>query len=145
MSRSSQRRKEQEDPDEVEKKRCRPASNWTPPRRRSLSPRIRCISPHNCRDSNTGGGRHKLLDPNRTSKSMTPESRENQTASREMQYMNMMNMERFRIREVRIRMAKQQRALLNTKDGMTKLMAKGTSDLWRLKQRMECLLKGFEN
>ena len=81
-SRSSQRRKEQEDPDEVEKKRCRPASTWTPPRRRSLSPRIRCVSPHNCLDPDTGGCSHKVLDPNRRSRSVTPESRENQTASR---------------------------------------------------------------
>ena len=42
-------------------------------------------------------------------------------------------------------MEKDQEALLNTRDGMTKLMAKGTTELWRLKQRMECLLKGFEN
>ena len=62
-----------------------------------------------------------------------------------MQYMKMMNIERVRMREVWTRMEKEQRALLDTKDGMTKLVAKGTLDLWRLKQRMECLFKGFEN
>ena len=107
--------------------------------------RIRCISPHTCLDLDKGGCRHKLLDPNRRSRSVTPELRENPTASREMHYMKMMNMERVRMREVWTRMEKEQRALLDTKDGMTKLMAKGTSDLWRLKQRMECLMKGFEN
>ena len=61
-----------------------------------------------------------------------------------MQYMKIMNMDRVRMREVGTRMEREQRALLDTKDGMTKLMAKGTSDLWRLKQRMECLLKGFK-
>ena len=42
-------------------------------------------------------------------------------------------------------MEKEQKDLLDTRDGMTKLMAKGTTELWHLKQRMECLLKGFEN
>ena len=48
------------------------------------------------------------------------------------------------MREVWTRMESEQKALLDTRDGMTKLMAKGTTELWRLKQRMECLLKGFE-
>ena len=59
--------------------------------------------------------------------------------------MRMINLERERMREVWCRMEKEQKALLDTRDGMTKLMAKGTTELWRLKQRMECLLKGFEN
>ena len=86
-----------------------------------------------------------LLDPNRRSRSVTPESRENQTTPKEMQCMKMLNMERVRMREVWTRIEKEQRALLDTKDGMTNLMAKATSDLWRLKQQMECLMKGFEN
>ena len=57
----------------------------------------------------------------------------------------MMNLERERMKEVWTRMEKEQKALLDTRDGMTKLMAKGTTELWRLKQRMECLRKGFEN
>ena len=144
--RSSQRRKEQEQPEEAEKKRCKSASTWTPPRRNSVSP-VRCISPHNCRDSATGGCRHKLLDSTRRSRSTTPEARESSSASREIQdrYTRMMNLERERMREVWCRMEKEQKALLDTRDGMTKLMAKGTTELWRLKQRMECLLKGFEN
>ena len=148
-SRSNQRRKEQEEPEDAEKKRCKSASTWTPPKRRSLSPSppVRCISPHNCRDSATGGCRHKLLDSTQRNRSTTPEARENPAASREIQdkYMRMMNMERERKREVWTRMEKEQKALLDTRDGMTKLMAKGTTELWRLKQRMECLLKGFEN
>ena len=99
-SRSSQRRKEQEEPEEVEKKRCKSASTWTTPRRRSLSPPppVRCISPHNCRDSATGGCRHKLLDSTQRSRSTTPKPRENPEASREIQdrYMRMMNLERER-------------------------------------------------
>ena len=144
--RSSQRRKEQEQPEEAEKKRCKSASTWTPPRRNSVSP-VRCISPHNCRDSATGGCRHKLLDSTRRSRSTTPEARESSSASREIQdrYTRMMNLERERMREVWCRMEKEQKALLDTRDGMTKLMAKGTTELWRLKQRMDCLLKGFKN
>ena len=96
-SRSNQRRKEQEEPEEVEKKRCKSASIWTPPRSRSLSPPppVRCISPHNCRDSATGGCRHKLLDSTQRNRSTTPEARENPAASREIQdkYMRMMNLE----------------------------------------------------
>ena len=42
-------------------------------------------------------------------------------------------------------MKKEQAALLDTRDGVLKLVTKGTTELWRLKQRMECLLKGFEN
>ena len=55
-SRSNQRRKEQEEPWEVEKKCCKSASTWTPPKRRSLSPPppVRCINPHNWRDSAAG-------------------------------------------------------------------------------------------
>ena len=79
-----------------------------------MSP-IRCISPHNCRDSDTGGCRHKLLDPNRRSSSVTPKARENPTASRKMQYMRMMNLERERMRDVWTRMEMEQKALLDTK------------------------------
>ena len=42
-------------------------------------------------------------------------------------------------------MEKEQTALLDTRDGVLKLATKGTTELWRLKQRMECLMKGFEN
>ena len=51
--------------------------------------------------------------------------------------MRMMNLERERMREFWTRMEKEKKALLDTKDGMTKLMAKGTTELWCLKQRME--------
>ena len=46
----------------------------------------------------------------------------------------MMNLERERMTEVWTRMEKEQKALLDTRDGMTKLMAKGTTELWHLKQ-----------
>ena len=68
-------------------------------------------------------------------------------ALREIQdrYTRMMNLEREKMREVWCRMEKEQNALLDTRDRMTKLMSKGTTELWRHRQRMECLLKGFEN
>ena len=57
----------------------------------------------------------------------------------------MMDLERERMKEFWCRMKKGQTALLDTRDGMLKLAAKGTTKLWRLKQRLECLMKGFEN
>ena len=49
-----------------------------------------------------------------------------------------MDLERERMKEFWCRMKKGQTALLDTLDGMLKLAAKGTIELWRLK-------KGFEN
>ena len=43
------------------------------------------------------------------------------------------------------RMKKAQTPLLDTRDRMIKLVAKGTTELWRLKQRLEGLMKGFQN
>ena len=42
-------------------------------------------------------------------------------------------------------MKKGQTPLLDTREKMLKLAANGTTELWRLKQRLECLMKGFEN
>ena len=147
-----------EEQGEAEKRRYRSASTWTPPRKRSISPQgpIRCTSPHNCRSSATGGCRSQFIDPNasgsrgaagRRSRSLTPEGRERSPASRERlaRWPGTMDLERERMKEVWCRMEKEQTALLDTRDGMLKLAAKGTTELWRLKQRMECLMKGFEN
>ena len=49
-----------------------------------------------------------------------------------------MDLERERMKEFWCRMKKGQTPLLDTRDGMLKLAAKGTTELWRLK-------KGFEN
>ena len=89
----------------------------------------------------------QFLDPNRRSRSKTPEGRARSPASRESldRSTRMMDLERKRMKEVWCRMEKEQTALLDTQDGMLKLAAKGTTDLWRLKQRLECLMKGFEN
>ena len=78
----------EEELDEAEKRRCRLASTWTPPRKRSISPQggtIRCKSPHICRSAATGGCRSRFIDPNPStqsgraeisrSRSMTPEGR----------------------------------------------------------------------
>ena len=42
-------------------------------------------------------------------------------------------------------MKKGQTPLLDTRDRMLKLATKGTTELWRLKQRLEGLMKGFQN
>ena len=78
---------------------------------------------------------------------MTPEGRGRSPASRESldRSTRMMDLERERMKEVWCRMEKEQAALLDTRDGMLKLVTKGTTKLWRLKQRMEYLMKGFEN
>ena len=55
-----------------------------------------------------------------------------------------MELERERMKEVWCRMGKEQAALLDARDGMLKLTAKGTTELWRLKARMEGQLKDFE-
>ena len=76
-----------EEPGEAKKRRCRSASTWTPPRKRSISPQgpIRCKSLHICRSAATGGCRLQFIDPNASrtggaavsrSRSMTPEDRE---------------------------------------------------------------------
>ena len=57
----------------------------------------------------------------------------------------MMDLERERMKEFWCRMKKGQTPLLDTREGMLKLAAKGTTELWRLKERLECLMKGFEN
>ena len=147
-----------EEPGEAEKRRYRSASRWTPPKKRSISPQgpIRCTSPHNYRSSATGGCRSQFINPNasgsgvpagRRSMSLTPEGRERSPATREKvtRWPGTQDLEREWMKEVWCRMEKEQTALLDTWDGMLKLAAKGTTDLWRLKQRLECLMKGFEN
>ena len=83
----------------------------------------------------------------RRSMSLTPEGRERSPATREKltRWPGTQDLERERMKEVWCRMEKEQTVLLDTWDGMLKLAAKGTTDLWRLKQRLECLMKGFEN
>ena len=56
-----------------------------------------------------------------------------------------MDLERERMKEFWCRMKKGQTALLDTRDGKLKLAAKGTTELWRLMQRLECIMKGMKN
>ena len=56
-----------------------------------------------------------------------------------------MDLEREKMKEFWCRMKKGQTALLDNRGGMLKLAAKVTTELWHLKQRLECLMKGFEN
>ena len=73
---------------EPETRRFRSASTWTPPRKRSRSPRggpMRCKSPHLCRNAATGECRDELKDPlfSPRSRSMTPEDRGHSPTMRE--------------------------------------------------------------
>ena len=43
------------------------------------------------------------------------------------------------------RLEKEQAALFDTRDALLKLAGKGTTDLWRLKQRMECIMEGLKD
>ena len=52
------------------------------------------------------------------------------------------DLERERMNGVWSRMEKEQAALMDTRDALLKLAGKGTTDLWRLKQRMECIMAG---
>ena len=56
----------------------------------------------------------------------------------------MMTRERERMKEVWERMRKEQAALMEARDGLAKLTAKGKTDLWRLKTRMSDQLKDYE-
>ena len=148
-----------EEPGEEEKRRCRSALTWTPPRKRSISPQgpIRCKSPHLCRSAATGGCRSQFIDPNANiwtggatvsrSRSLTPEGRERTPATREIlsRWPRLHDLERERMNGVWSRMEKEQAALMDTRDALLKLAGKGTTDLWRLKQRMECIMAGLKD
>ena len=88
----------------------------------------------------------QVRDPNRRSMSVTPEGRRRSPASRESldRCTRMMATERERMKEVWCRMGKEQAALLEARDGMLKLTAKGTTELWRLKTCMADQVKDFE-
>ena len=62
---------------------------------------------------------------------MTPEDRRSSLAARERlaRCTRMMDLERERMKEVWCRMGKEQAALLDARDGMLKLTAKGTTEL----------------
>jgi hypothetical protein len=55
-----------------------------------------------------------------------------------------MTKEKDRMKEVWDRMRQEQVALMEARDGLAKLTAKGTTDLWRLKTRMGEQLKDYE-
>ena len=77
---------------------------------------------------------------------MTPEDRRRSLASQESldRCTRMMTRERERMKEVWERMRKEHAALMEARDGLAKLTAKGTTDLWRLKTRMADQLKDYE-
>ena len=156
-SRSRPRRPEQQMRGEEEKRRCRSATTWNPPSDEGASVTssvsewvkedpIRCTSPHNCRRAETGGCRSQVRDPNRRSRSATPDDRRRSSASQDSldRCTRMMTRERERMKEVWERMRKEQAALMEARDGMANLTAKGTTELWRLKIRMSDQLKDYE-
>ena len=156
-SRSRPRSQEQQMRGEEEKRRCRSATTWNPPSDEGASVTssasewvkedpIRCTSPHNCRRAEAGGCRSQVRDPNRRSRSATPEDRRRSLASQESldRCTRMMTRERERMKEVWDRMRKEQAALMEARDGMAKLTAKGITELWRLKTRMSDQLKDYE-
>ena len=55
-----------------------------------------------------------------------------------------MERERERMKEVWERLKKEQTALTEAKDGLSKLMTKGTTDIWRMKSRMAEQLREYE-
>ena len=55
-----------------------------------------------------------------------------------------MTKEKDRMKEVWDRMRQEQVALMEARDGLAKLTAKGTTDLWRLKTRMGEQRKDYE-
>ena len=55
-----------------------------------------------------------------------------------------MERERERMKEVWERLKKEQKALTEVKEEMSKLMARGTTDIWRLKSRMAEQLREYE-
>ena len=56
----------------------------------------------------------------------------------------MMEKERERMKEVWERLQKEQTALMEARDGLSKLMTKGTTDIWRMKSKMAEQLKDYE-
>ena len=86
--------------EERETRRFGSASTWTPPRKRSRSPRggpMRCKSPHLCRNAANGGCRDELKEPR--SRSMTPEDRGRSPSRQEKlaRWMNVDSLERKRL------------------------------------------------
>ena len=55
-----------------------------------------------------------------------------------------MEKERERMKEVWERLRKEQTALMEARDGLSKLMTKGTTDIWRMKNKMAEQLKEYE-
>ena len=48
------------------------------------------------------------------------------------------------MKEVWERLRKEQTALMEARDALSKLLSKGTTDIWRLKTKMSDQLKGYE-
>ena len=56
----------------------------------------------------------------------------------------LMEKERERMKEVWERLRKEQTALMEARDGLSKLLTKGTTDIWRMKSKMSEQLKEYE-
>ena len=78
---------------------------------------------------------------------MTPEDRERSspTGERLSRWPRLQDLERERMNGVWSRLEKEQAALFDTRDALLKLAGKGMTDLWRLKQRMECIMAGLKD
>ena len=101
---------------------------------------IRCKSPHVCRRAETGGCGSQMRD---FSSSVTPER---PTAAQQNldRCTKMMEKERERMKEDWERLRKEQTALMEARDGLLKLMTKGTTNIWRMKSKMAEQLKDYE-
>ena len=55
-----------------------------------------------------------------------------------------MERERVRMKEVWERLRKEQTALKEVREGFSKIMSKGTTNIWRMKANMAEQLKGYE-
>ena len=101
---------------------------------------IRCKSPHVCRRAETGGcsSQMKGLGGSVTPKRLTAAQQNLDRCAK------VLERERERMKEVWERLKKEQTALMEARDGLSKLMTKGTTDIWRMKSKMAEQLREYE-
>ena len=104
----------EDEQDEPGTRRFRAVSTWTPPRKRSRSPRggqMRCKSPHGCRAAASVGCRDEL-------RSMTPENRGRSPRRLLSRWPNMGRLEREKLGWAWIMVDRKQQIIASTQDSL---------------------------
>jgi hypothetical protein len=98
---------------------------------------IRCKSPHVCRRAETRGCSSQIKGFGGPERSTAAQQNLDRCAK-------VLERERERMKEVWERLKKEQTALMEARDGLSKLMTKGTTDIWRMKSKRAEQLREFK-